>query len=78
MQKEYGIGLHELIQSAEIFQQAIDTMEKGEWEPGLELFKKVNRIHPRHHQSYGNMSICLARLGRRQEALVAPAMSQGR
>ena len=34
-------------------------------------FKRSSRITPDHPQSYGNMGICYARLGRKQEALAA-------
>ncbi len=44
-------------------------MQKRHWQQALDVFQTVIALNPSHPQSYGNMGICYAQMGRRQEAL---------
>ena len=46
-------------------------MEQQRWPQALECFQAVIALHPKHIQSYGDIGLCYAYLGRQQEALAA-------
>ena len=71
LHEESGITLDAYLQAQELFDKAFAMMQKRAWQPALEEFQAVITLHPTHTQSYGNMGICYAYLGRKQEALAA-------
>jgi len=75
IQGQEGIDLDAYIKGHEIFDKAFLRMEKREWEKAFEGFKKCLEINKNHHQSYGNMGLCLAMLGRKEESLKALDMA---
>ncbi len=66
-----GLGLEAYLRSMDTFQEAFVAMEHRQWATALTGFQKVVALNPNSPQSYGNMGICYAFLGRKQEALVA-------
>ena len=66
-----GVSLDTYLRAAEHFEPAFAAMQRGEWRAARRGFLRVLELHPRHHQSHGNLGICLASLGRREEALAA-------
>jgi len=66
-----GLTLDSYLKTMDTFNEAFGAMEKMEWEKALTGFHEVVTVNPMHLQSYGNMGICYARLGRKQEGLAA-------
>ena len=71
LREESNITLDEYLQAEERFDKAFTMMKNRAWQQALEGFQSVIALHPTHTQSYGNMGICYAYLGRKQEALAA-------
>ncbi len=63
--------LDEYIEGEKIFNGSFDLMYAGEPELALRGFKKVLASNPEHVQSYGNIGLCHAMLGEKDEAVVA-------
>lgn len=59
------------LRGSDLFKAGFDEMEQRNWQKAIGYFKKVLSISANHYQSYGNIGICLAKLGRKQEALQA-------
>lgn len=66
-----NITLEQYFQAQEKFETAFSHMEKKEWEKAIRGFEECLMINKRHPQSYGNLGICYAQLGRKSEALEA-------
>ncbi len=66
-----GLTLDLFLQTMDKFNEAFAAMENMEWNKAIKGFQEVLVVHPKHTQSYGNMGICYANLGRKQEALAA-------
>jgi tetratricopeptide (TPR) repeat protein len=71
IRKDKGMTLDSYLKGGIKFREAFIAMEKMEWEKALLGFQEVVAIDPKHTQSYGNMGICYAHLGHKQEALAA-------
>lgn len=71
VKKESGINLDAYIQAMEKFTSAFSEMENRNWERALSGFQEVLSANPTHVQSFGNLGICYAALGRKQDALSA-------
>jgi len=69
--KTDGIDLDTYIQCGEIFTEAYSCMEKQEWQKAIAGFQTCLSKNKRHVQSYGNLGICYAQLGQREQALEA-------
>ncbi|MFP3912406.1 MAG: tetratricopeptide repeat protein [Desulfobacteraceae bacterium] len=65
------VKLDEFLKAQELFDAAFSQMEKGRWEEAIAGFQKCLKINLDHAQSYGNMGICYAQLGKKSEALAA-------
>ncbi|MFP4087246.1 MAG: tetratricopeptide repeat protein, partial [Desulfobacteraceae bacterium] len=65
------IKLDEFLKAQELFDAAFSQMEKGQWELAIAGFQKCLKINSDLPQSYGNMGICYAQLGKKSEALAA-------
>lgn len=55
--------------NAKLFDEAFECLSARQFEQAVELFKRVLSENPRHVQSYGNMALAYAGLGRRSEAM---------
>jgi tetratricopeptide (TPR) repeat protein len=71
IRRDNGLSLDEYLALMDVFQDAFAAMEAREWEKALAGFRKVISKDPKHVQSHGNMGICYAHLGKKQEALAA-------
>lgn len=58
-----NISPDNFIQAAIIFHEAMDWMEKGEYERAKELLMESVKINPEAPPAHGNLAICLAREG---------------
>jgi tetratricopeptide (TPR) repeat protein len=66
-----GITLDEYIESYNIFDQGVTYMDTRDWENAIIKFDETIDITPNHPQVYGNIGICYASLGKKEEALDA-------
>jgi len=66
-----GLSLEAYLKSMDQFQEAFVAMENRQWAKALTGFQKVVAVNPTSTQSHGNMGICHACLGHKQEALAA-------
>jgi|GEM_PF-192395 len=66
-----GFSLDRYLQLMDMFDAAFAAMENQQWERALAGFQQVVAVDSGSTQSYGNMGLCYAFLGRRQEALAA-------
>lgn len=66
-----NITLEQYFQAQEKFEIAFSHMEKKEWQKAIRGFEECLMINRRHPQSYGNLGICYAQIGRKSEALEA-------
>jgi len=66
-----GVNLDTYLEGMKIFEHAFDCMRSREWEKAIDGFKKCLSKNKKHTQSYGNLGICCAQLGKRKEALEA-------
>jgi len=57
------------LENQKLFDGAYEKLTQGRYEEAIELFKQVLQQHPRHVQSYGNMGLAEASLGRKAAAL---------
>ena len=71
IKEETGVNIGLYLKSKEKFDQAFAAMQNLEWENALKGFQEVLAITPRHPQSYGNIGLCYAGLGKKREALEA-------
>ncbi|MEW6173682.1 MAG: tetratricopeptide repeat protein [Bacillota bacterium] len=67
--REYeGVSLETYFKGMELFEQAVKYMTKRDWKQAIFYFQKCLTVNPRHPQSYGNMGICYAQLGKKDLA----------
>lgn len=71
IKKDSGITLDVYLQAMDKFNTAFELMKGRVWERALAGFQEVLSLNPNHIQSFGNMGLCYAALGRRQDALNA-------
>ncbi len=64
-----GIDLDTYLECMDGFNQAFALMEKGDWANALAGFRMCAAKNERHAPTHGDMGVCLARLGRKAEAL---------
>jgi tetratricopeptide (TPR) repeat protein len=69
--KKYNISLDQFFEAQIEFESGFSFMEDGRWEKAIGLFKRAIRLNPDHPQSYGNIGLCYAQLGRKKDALDA-------
>ena len=67
----YNITLEHYFRAHEKFDLAFSCMEKKEWQKAIRGFRECIMINKRHPQSYGNLGLCYAQLGRKEDALAA-------
>lgn len=66
-----GVNLDTYLEGEKIFNDAFSWMQRKEWGKALDGFQRCLEKNKNHVQSYGNMGVCYAQLGRKQEALQA-------
>jgi tetratricopeptide (TPR) repeat protein len=71
IRQDTNLTLDGYLKGMDKFNEAFAAMQSQEWGKALRGFQEVVRIDPKHIQSYGNMGICYAHLGQREEALEA-------
>lgn len=71
IRKNEGISLDLYLKAMDIFKEACDCMERQEWEKAIASFRACLHISKDHYQSYGNIGLCYAKLGKREEALAS-------
>ncbi|MCK5802987.1 MAG: tetratricopeptide repeat protein [Lentisphaeria bacterium] len=62
-------SLEQYIEAAEAFERGFENMENGKFREAIVDFQESLRIQPDKHQAYGNLGICLGKLGMKDEAL---------
>lgn len=67
----YNISPEHYFRAHEKFDIAFSHMEKKEWQKAIRGFRECIMINKRHPQSYGNLGLCYAQLGRKEDALAA-------
>ncbi len=66
-----NITLEQYCQAQEKLEMAFSYMENKEWQKAIRGFRDCIMINKKHPQSYGNLGLCYAQLGRKAEALAA-------
>jgi len=61
--------LEEYVANQELFEEAFASLSRRDFGPAAEGFRKVLQQNPNHVQSYGNLGLAYAGLGRKAEAL---------
>ncbi|MBW2609494.1 MAG: tetratricopeptide repeat protein [Deltaproteobacteria bacterium] len=69
--KTHNVTLDRFFESQSEFETGFSFMEDGKWEKAIDRFKRAVRLNRAHPQSYGNMGLCYAQLGRKKDALDA-------
>ena len=69
IRKNEGVDLDTHLESVDAFNRAFALMEQGAWEEALAGFRAGAARNPRNAPTHGNMGLCLAKLGRKAEAL---------
>lgn len=72
-----GVDLDTYVESQDAFNQAFAVMERGDWAGALAGFRTAASKNVRNAPTYGNMGLCLAKLGRKAEALEALGRGAG-
>jgi tetratricopeptide (TPR) repeat protein len=71
IRQDTNLTLDQYFKGMDKFNEAFAAMQNHEWEKALIGFQEVLRIDSKHTQSYGNIGICYAHLGQREEAIEA-------
>jgi hypothetical protein len=64
-----GIDLHTYIRNKRVFDRAFTALHEKRFQAAIDLFEQVLAAEKGHVQSYGNMGLAYAGLGKRQKAL---------
>jgi tetratricopeptide (TPR) repeat protein len=62
-------SLDAYLANARLFNEAFERLSQQDYESAVRLFNQVLAGHPKHVQSFGNLGLALAGLGRRADAL---------
>ena len=66
-----GTDLDTFIRAQDIFEIGMRLMENGEWEKAVEAYKECLALNASTPQPYGNMGICYAKMGKKEDAIDA-------
>ena len=69
--KTEGVNLDTYVKNQEMFNQAVNAMERKDWERAIDGFQETLKVLKNHTQCYGNLGICLAKLGKKEQAIDA-------
>jgi len=67
----YHISMKQFFEAQDEFEAGFSLMENRKWENAIIRFNRAVKLNPDHPQSYGNIGLCYAQMGRKQEALNA-------
>jgi tetratricopeptide (TPR) repeat protein len=67
--KQGKTDLDTFLESQDTFNRAFALMEQGGWDQALAGFRAAAAMNDRNAPTHGNMGLCLAKLGRRADAL---------
>jgi tetratricopeptide (TPR) repeat protein len=67
--RDDGITLNQFVEAQTTFEKGFEHMEKQEYEDAIPQFKKAMVINPNPPQTYGNLGLCYAYLGEKEQAL---------
>jgi tetratricopeptide (TPR) repeat protein len=68
---ENHISMKQYFEAQDEFEAGFSLMEDRKWEKAIIKFNRAIKLNPDHPQSYGNMGLCYAQMGRKQDALNA-------
>lgn len=71
IKKSFHISVKHYFEGQDEFEEGFSLMEDGKWEKAIVRFNRAVKMNPEHPQSYGNIGLCLAQLGRKKDALNA-------
>lgn len=71
----HGISLESYLKGLNHFDLGFEAMQRQDWEQAMWHFKASIMINPTHSQSFSNKGICLAKLGKKAEAVEALTQS---
>ena len=63
-----GVDMDTFLKAGDIFDHGFDAMEKGDTRQAIIDFKECIRLKPKGYQAYGNLGICYAKRGMKDEA----------
>jgi tetratricopeptide (TPR) repeat protein len=66
-----GVGLTEFLEGHDHFHRGLDLMAAKQWDMAADAFTAALAVLPRSPQAYGNLGICHAVRGKREDALDA-------
>jgi len=69
IRRNNGVSLDTYLESEAIFDQAYALMEQGHWSAAALKFRASAAMVDRHAPTHGNLGLCLAGLGHKQQAL---------
>jgi len=69
IQNSDSVNLDEYLRGCQIFKQGVKYMESENWDEAITKFNDTIKITPNKPQSYGNLGICYASIGKIQLAL---------
>ena len=69
--KHHGVGINKYLEGERKFQEAFSLLENAQWEDALCCFKECTEMVAGHAQSWGNIGLCYAHLGKKELALSA-------
>lgn len=71
MRDSNGVSLDEYLRGYQFFEQGVKYMESENWEAAITEFNSSINITHSYSQPYGNLGICYANIGKKQDALDA-------
>ena len=71
IKKTHGIDVETYLETGKRFEEAFSCMKKQEWAKAIDGFKECLIKNKNHPQSYGNIGLCYAHLGQKEQALAA-------
>lgn len=71
IREETGLSMERYIESLDEYDRAFELMANRDYEKALDGFHRVRAINPNSPQTYGNIGLCCALLGKKEEALAA-------
>ena len=69
--KHHGVDLDRYLEAQDLFEIGHDSMTNNDFEKAIANYEKSIKIIDNLPQPYGNLGICYAKVGRKQEALEA-------
>lgn len=69
IRRSEGIGLSDYLRAGDLFNDAFELMNRGNWLGALKGFRASAALNKRSAPTHGNMGLCFAYLGRKDEAL---------